>query len=96
MVWRRLSSSQNDNPHLHTILLTNTGGAHDFTASQPTHTLRQNLERGCRRKSKLLRAMGTGARRTLGNSSRIKALVFSTSASRAARIDPLVSIFIAP
>jgi hypothetical protein len=40
--------------------------------------------------------MGTGASRTLGNSSRIKALVFSASASRAARIDPLVSIFIAP
>jgi hypothetical protein len=24
--------AKNDNPHLHTILLTNAGGAHDFTA----------------------------------------------------------------
>jgi hypothetical protein len=40
--------------------------------------------------------MGTGASRTLGNRSRIKALVLSASASRAARIDPLFSIFIAP
>jgi hypothetical protein len=38
--------------------------------------------------------MGTGASRTLGKRSRMKALALSASASRAARIDPLVSIFI--
>jgi hypothetical protein len=39
--------------------------------------------------------MGTGASRTLGNSSRMKALAFSALASRAARIDPFFSLFIA-
>ena len=32
--------AKNDNPHLHTILLTNPGGAHDFTTGRPTHNLR--------------------------------------------------------
>jgi hypothetical protein len=57
---------------------------------------RQNLERERRRTSKDLRAMGTGASRTLGKKSRMKALVLSASASRSARIVPLLLIFITP
>jgi hypothetical protein len=40
--------------------------------------------------------MGTGASRTLGKKSRMKALVLSASASRSARIVPLLLIFITP
>jgi hypothetical protein len=40
--------------------------------------------------------MGTGASRTLGNRSRMNALAFNASASRAARTDPLFSFFITP
>ena len=40
--------------------------------------------------------MGTGASRTLGNRSRMKALALSASANLAAMIDPFFSIFIAP
>jgi hypothetical protein len=69
--------------------------AFKFSNNRP-HERRYNPERGRRRTSKDLRAMGTGASRTLGKISRMKALVLSASASRSTRIVPLLSIFITP